>query len=78
MNNLDFVGVEHEIAFPTWMNSTFKVVINNNLLMSSMEWKVGTPNATMTYNVIYNASRKYTYMKEKYHNRLCMRFISSI
>ena len=78
MNNLEFVGVEHEIAFTTLMNSTFKVEINNDLLMSTMEYKVGTPNAAMTYNFIYNISRKYTYMIEKYHNRLCMRFTSSI
>ena len=64
MNNLEFVGGEHEIAFTTLLNSTFKVEVNNDLLMSTMEYKVGTPNAAMTYNVIYNTSRKYTYIKE--------------
>ena len=63
MNYLEFVGVDHEIAFTTWMNSTFKVEISNDLLMSSMECKVGTPNVPMTYNVLCNWSSKYTYVK---------------
>ena len=78
MNYLEFVGVEYEIGSTTWMNSTSKVEINNDLIMSSIESNVGTPNVAMTYNVLCHASRKCTYLKENYYKRLSMSFPSSI